>query len=78
MSESIEEPLSNVLKEMDELNHRFKGAIDTLEEKGTDTEEVQSLINGALAMKDAGALYLTWARHFVNRLSEIEGVSPRE
>ncbi|HIE66108.1 MAG: hypothetical protein ABGX83_00530 [Nitrospira sp.] len=78
MAESIEEPLSNVLKAMEDLNHRFKIAIDTLEEKGTDEEEVQSLIKGALAMKDAGALYLTWSRHFVDRLAEIEGTGPRE
>lgn len=73
MSDSIEESLSDVLKAMDALNHRFKVAIETLEGKGTDEDEVQSLVKGALAMKDAGGLYLTWSRHFIDRLDEIEG-----
>ena len=73
MSEQIEASASEVLKAMETLNHHFKVAIDTLEAKGTDEDEVQSLVKGALAMKDAGGLYLTWTRHFIDRLGEIEG-----
>lgn len=73
MSENIEASVSEVLKAMEALNHHFKAAIDTLEAKGTDEEDVQSLVKGALAMKDAGGLYLTWTRHFIDRLGEIEG-----
>lgn len=78
MSGNIEESLSDVLKAMDTLNHHFKVAIDTLEGKGTDEDEVQSLVKGALAMKDAGGLYLTWSRHFIERIDEIEGTDSSE
>ncbi|MFQ5949375.1 MAG: hypothetical protein ACE5J1_01660 [Nitrospiria bacterium] len=78
MSSSMEQSLTDVMKAMEDLNHRFEKEIEALRRKGMDEDALQTLVKGALAMKDAGGIYLTWSRHFVDRLDEPGGLDQTE
>ncbi|MDC4227341.1 MAG: hypothetical protein MPW15_24635 [Candidatus Manganitrophus sp.] len=53
---------------MQRLNQQFEDKIEELRQKGKDEAELQELVKGAMAMKDASGIYLSWANHYIARL----------
>ena len=78
MSGDLKQTLMEVTKAMENLNNRYEGKIEELRQQGKDEEELQKLVKGAMAMKDASGIYLSWSNHFVERLGQIEGLEQDE
>ncbi len=78
MSVDLKQSLVEVIKAMENLNNKYEEKIEQLRESGKEEEELQKLVKGAMAMKDASGIYLSWSNHFVERLSQIEGLEPDE
>ncbi|MCG3117038.1 MAG: hypothetical protein LLH30_15280 [Candidatus Manganitrophus sp. SA1] len=78
MSSKVKESLANVIGAMELLNKNFEDQIETLRQSGKDEEELQKLVKGAMAMKDASGIYLSWANHFIERLVQTEGLEPED
>ena len=74
MSDPVKKSIEHVVDAMKDLTLRFEEKIETLRKKGKDEKEIQILVNGALAMKDAAGIYLAWANHYMARLNKTEGV----
>lgn len=78
MPSKVKESLANVIGAMALLNKNFEDQIETLRQNGKDEEELQKLVKGAMAMKDASGIYLSWANHFIERLVQTEGLEPED
>lgn len=78
MSNKVKESLANVIGAMELLNKNFEDQIETLRQNGKDEEELQKLVKGAMAMKDASGIYLSWANHFIERLIQTEGMEQED
>ncbi|MDC4203114.1 MAG: hypothetical protein MPW14_15370 [Candidatus Manganitrophus sp.] len=78
MSSKVKESLANVIGAMELLNKNFEDQIETLRQNGKDEEELQKLVKGAMAMKDASGIYLSWANHFIERLIQTEGMEQED
>ncbi len=74
MSDAVKKSLDHVVDAMKDLTLRFEEKIEELRRKGKDEKEIQVLVNGALAMKDAAGIYLAWANHYISRLNKTEGI----
>lgn len=72
MEGKIKTSLESVLQSMEQLNLVFEARLLALKQDGADEQDLRSLEQGVLAMKDAGRLYLTWADHFIERMNEAE------
>ncbi len=66
---AIETSLNGVMQAMDQLRNLFLEEIDKQKQEGRDEADLQRLGRGAEAMRDAGNIYLTWARHYISALS---------
>lgn len=78
MPSKVKQSLAGVIAAMELLNQHFEDQIETLRQQGKDEEELQKLVKGAMAMKDASGIYLSWANHFIERLIQTEGVAPED
>ena len=78
MADDMKQSLVEVSKAMENLNNRYEAKIEELRQDGKDEEELQKLVKGAMAMKDASGIYLSWSNHFIERLGQIEGLEPDE
>lgn len=78
MPSKVKESLANVIGAMELLNKNFEDQIETLRQNGKDEEELQKLVKGAMAMKDASGIYLSWANHFIERLIQTEGLEQED
>ncbi len=78
MPSKVKQSLTNVIGAMELLNRHFEDQIEELRQKGKDEEELQKLVKGAMAMKDASGIYLSWANHFIERLLQTEGMDPED
>jgi hypothetical protein len=78
MSVDLKDSLVEVIKAMENLNNRYEAKIEALRQQGKEEEELQKLVKGAMAMKDASGIYLSWSHHFIERLGQIEGLDPDE
>ncbi|MBI3802710.1 MAG: hypothetical protein HY282_02980 [Nitrospirae bacterium] len=76
MSNNVEQALANVIQAMQGLNQQFEDKIEEMRQQGKDEEELQQLVKGALAMKDASGIYLSWANHYIAKLAQTEGAEP--
>ena len=74
MSDPVKKSIEHVVDAMKDLTLRVEEKIEALRKKGKDEKEIQILVNGALAMKDAAGIYLAWANHYMARLNTTEGV----
>jgi hypothetical protein len=74
MPHDLKQTLVNVINAMENLNNQYEAKIEELRKGGKDEEELQKLVKGAMAMKDASGIYLSWSNHFVERLGQIEGL----
>lgn len=78
MAMNSRESLKEVIKAMENLNDLYEEKIEELRRQGKDEEELQKLVKGAMAMKDASGIYLSWSNHFIERLNQLEGMEPDE
>lgn len=78
MPSEVKQALANVIGAMQLLNQQFEDKIEALRQEGKDEEELQKLVKGAMAMKDASGIYLSWANHFIERLTKTEGMEMEE
>ncbi|TAK06973.1 MAG: hypothetical protein EPO39_07645 [Candidatus Manganitrophaceae bacterium] len=78
MAGNVEKSLAGVIEAMKHLNQQFEDKIEELRQKGKDEEALQVLVKGAMAMKDASGIYLSWANHYIARLQQTEGLDPED
>jgi ABC-type Fe3+-hydroxamate transport system substrate-binding protein len=76
MASNVQQSLAGVIDAMQRLNQQFEDKIEELRQKGKDEVELQILVKGAMAMKDASGIYLSWANHYIARLQQTEGMEP--
>jgi hypothetical protein len=70
----VKASLDEVMRSMEKLSYAFEDKIDDLRQKGTDQKELLELSKGANAMKDAAGIYISWARHYIERLDKTDGI----
>jgi hypothetical protein len=69
MDPEIERSLTNVLKSLQDFSSVFDRKIDELRIKGLDEERLNTLLEGSDAMKDSASIFLSWAKHYVEKIS---------
>lgn len=65
-----------VLDAMDTLGRALSEQIEALRQAGASEETLQSLDKGAMAMKSAASIYLSWARHYLDACDKASGWNP--
>ncbi len=73
MDPEIERSLTNVLKSLQDFSSVFDRKIDELRIKGLDEERLHVLLEGSDAMKDSASIFLSWAKHYVEKISNPAG-----
>jgi hypothetical protein len=76
MTEDFQQALLQVARAMDALARVFEHRIAELRALGESDEQVREAVNGVQAVKDSGAIYLTWANHYAKRVAGGESDSP--
>jgi hypothetical protein len=69
MTEDFQQALLQVARAMDALARVFEHRIAELRALGESDEQVREAVNGLQAVKDSGAIYLTWANHYAKRVT---------
>lgn len=67
MTEDFQQALLQVARAMDALALVFEHRVAELRALGESDEQVRDAINAVQAVKDSGAIYLTWANHYAKR-----------
>jgi hypothetical protein len=78
MPVDVEKSFGEVVRAMEKLTEAFEQRVGELRKMGSDEASIKSLMQGAAAMKDSSGIYLAWARHFMNKLTETEGLEEDE
>ncbi|MEO5657687.1 MAG: hypothetical protein ABIO65_11695 [Nitrospiria bacterium] len=73
MTEEFQEALLQVAKAMDGLTTAFEHRVTELRAVSNSDEQVGEVIKAIQAVKDSGAIYLTWANHYAKRISDQDG-----
>lgn len=73
MTEEFQEALLQVAKAMDGLTRAFEHRVTELRAVGNSDEQIGEVIKAIQAVKDSGAIYLTWANHYAKRISDQDG-----
>ena len=76
MTEDFQQALLQVARAMDALARVFEHRIAELRALGESDEQVRDAVNGVQAVKDSGAIYLTWANHYAKRVTGGESETP--
>lgn len=76
MTEDFQQALLQVARAMDDLARVFEHRITELRALGESDEQVRDAVNGVQAVKDSGAIYLTWANHYAKRVAGGESEMP--
>ncbi len=74
MDKIIKESLNDVLKAMTRLDGHFEDQIKLFRSQGREEKELSELVKGAMAMRDAGGIYLSWSSHYIERLEKTEAL----
>jgi uncharacterized protein YukE len=69
MTEDFQQALLQVARAMDALARVFEHRIAELRALGESDEQVREAVSGVQAVKDSGAIYLTWANHYAKRVT---------
>ncbi len=69
MTEDFQQALLQVARAMDALARVFDHRIAELRALGESEEQIREAVNGLQAVKDSGAIYLTWANHYAKRVT---------
>lgn len=65
----IEQALDKVLKSLQELTGIYDRKVDELRIKGLEQNKLMPLLSGSEAMKDSAGIFLTWAKHYSDKLA---------
>ncbi len=71
----VKASLDEVMRSMEKLSYSFEDKIDDLRQKGKDQKDLLELSKGAMAMKDAAGIYISWARHYIERLDKTDDIA---
>lgn len=69
MAEDFQQALLQVAKSMDGLARVFEHRVAELRALGESDEQIREAVGAIQAVKDSGAIYLTWANHYVKRVT---------
>jgi hypothetical protein len=69
MTEDVQQALLQVAKAMDGLTRVFEHRVTELRAIGESEEQVREVLKAIQAVKDSGAIYLTWANHYAKRVA---------
>ena len=69
MDPEIEKSLTSVLKSLQDFTSVYDRKVDELRIKGLSDEELSPMIEGSQSMKDSASIFLSWARHYVQKIS---------
>lgn len=73
MTEEFQLALLQVAKAMDGLATAFERRVTELRAIGESEEQIHDAVKAIQAVKDSGAIYLTWANHYAKQVSGQEG-----
>lgn len=76
MTKDFQQALLQVARAMDALARVFEHRIAELRALGESEEQIREAVNGVQAVKDSGAIYLTWANHYAKRATGGESEAP--
>jgi len=76
MTEDFQQALLQVARAMDALARVFDHRVAELRALGESDEEIREAVNAVQAVKDSGAIYLTWANHYAKRAAGGESEMP--
>lgn len=65
----IEQSLTKLLKALQEFSEIYDRKADELRIKGLSAEKLQPIIDGSEAMKDSASILLSWAKFYVEKIS---------
>jgi len=71
MDDEIRQSVQGVADAVDRLNQAFKRKAEQLREGGQ-SEELHDWVQAQAAMRDSGAIYLSWANHYAKTSSQDE------
>lgn len=69
MDPEIEKSLTNVLKALQDFTSVYDHKVDELRVKGFSDEQLGPMIEGSESMKDSASIFLSWAKHYVQKIS---------
>jgi hypothetical protein len=69
MTEDFQQALLQVAKSMDGLARVFEHRVAELRALGETEEQIRDAVGAIQAVKDSGAIYLTWANHYAKRVA---------
>ena len=69
MTEDVQDALLQVAKAMDNLARVFEHRMTELRAVGDSDDQFREVVNAVQAIKDSGAIYLTWANHYAKKIS---------
>ncbi|MHB8483567.1 MAG: hypothetical protein ACYDBV_12675 [Nitrospiria bacterium] len=69
MDPEIEDSLTNVLKALQDFTLVYDRKVDELRMKGFSDEQLMPMIDGSASMKDSASIFLSWAKHYVQKIS---------
>lgn len=69
MTEDFQQALLQVAKSMDGLARVFELRVAELRALGEAEEQIREVVGAIQAVKDSGAIYLTWANHYAKRVA---------
>jgi len=78
VTEDVQDALLQVAKAMDNLARVFEHRMTELRALGDSDDQVREVVNAVQAIKDSGAIYLTWANHYAKKISGAEETSDME
>ena len=65
----IEQSLTKLLKALQEFSNIYDRKIDELRIKGLPEERLKPILDGSEAMKDSASIFLSWAKYYVEKIS---------
>lgn len=69
MDPEIEQSLTKLLKALQEFSGVYDRKIDELRMKGLPAEKLRPILDGSEAMKDSASIFLSWAKFYVDKIS---------
>ncbi len=69
MDSEIEQSLTKLLKALQEFSGVYDRKVDELRIKGLPAETLKQFVDGSEAMKDSASILLSWAKFYVEKIS---------
>ena len=69
MDPEIEQSLTKLLKALQEFSSVYDRKADELRMKGLPADKLRPIIEGSEAMKDSASIFFSWAKFYVEKIS---------